>query len=92
MTDEGDVEERYRPTKINLVRPFPQPCPRSTYPNDVFPQRREIKALCRGVVPGNRRVFYCMNPSVLAFTTSSADAPSTISRRPFGLDALFGDG
>ena len=79
MTDEDDVEERYQPTKINLVRPPPtQPRLESTYLNDVFLQRREIKALCRGVMPGDRRVFYCMFPPSTRFTSPALMLPQRL--------------
>ena len=61
MTDEDGVEERYRPTKENLVRPLPRSHSGSAYPNNPFLQKREIEALCSGVEPGDRRVFYCTN-------------------------------
>jgi hypothetical protein len=40
MTDEEGVEEKYQPTKSNLVRNFPQPLPTSTDPNDALPETR----------------------------------------------------
>ena len=42
MTDEEGVEERYQPTKCNLVRNFPQPLPTSTAPNNL-PSSRDAK-------------------------------------------------
>ena len=36
MTDEDGVEERYQPTKSNLVRHFLQPRPKPTDPNNSF--------------------------------------------------------
>ena len=62
MTDEEGVEERYQPTKSNLVRNLPQPPPTSTNLNNPFFQRREIRALGSNVQPGDHRVFYCTNP------------------------------
>ena len=34
---------------------------------------REMKALCRGTKPGDRRVFYCMNLRISALTIIGAD-------------------
>ena len=42
MTDEEGVEEKYQPTKSNLVRNFPQPLPTSTAPNN-HPSSRNAK-------------------------------------------------
>ena len=75
MTDEEGVEERYQPTKSNLVRNFPQPLPTSTAPNNTFFQKREIRALSRQVQPGDRRVFYCTNLSPPTFGIVNANLP-----------------
>ena len=89
MTDEDGVEERYQPTKDNLVRPpLPRVCPRSIYPNDAFPQRREIESFGSGVQPGDRLVFYCTNLSSQHSPSSALILPPTISRWPFGSEAL----
>ena len=63
MSDEDGVEERYRPTKSNLVRPLFElsPDPRVRVLTISLLQRREIGALCHGAQPGDRRVFYCMD-------------------------------
>jgi hypothetical protein len=73
MTEEGG-DMRYQPTKDNLVRPFPQPHPEYTYANDFFHQKREIRALARGAMPGDCRVFYCMNHYVPAFPIINVDS------------------
>jgi hypothetical protein len=78
MTDEEGGDIRLQPTKNNLVRPFPQSHPGFAYANGPFHQKREIRALTRGAVPGDRRVFYCMNHSVPAFPIINADStPNT---------------
>jgi len=75
MTDEEGVEERYQPTKSNLVRNFPQPLPTSPAPNNPFFQKREIRALSRQVQPGDRRVFYCMDLPPPTFDIINANLP-----------------
>ena len=88
MTDEDGVEERYQPTKSNLVRHFLQTRPKPTHPNDSFFQKREIKALGRGVQPGDHRVFYCMDlPSWHSILPVLISSP-TISFWSLGPDAL----
>ena len=72
MTDEDGVQERYRPTKRNLVRRLSCPRPMSTHPNNPFLQKREIKAFRHGVRPGDRRVFYCMSLSAPPFNIVDA--------------------
>jgi hypothetical protein len=74
MTDEEGGDIRLQPTKDNLVRPFPQFHPGFAYANDSFHQKREIRALTRGAMPGDRRVFYCANHSVPAFPIINADS------------------
>jgi len=44
MTDEDGVEETYRPTKQNLVRPSPQPRFGPAYPDDTFLSFRNAKS------------------------------------------------
>lgn len=88
MTDEAGVEERYRPTKINMVRILPPPRPIFTYPNSTFLQKREIAALCRGAKAGDRRVFYCMRPPPHHSPSPALMLPPTASRRSFRPDAL----
>ena len=85
MTDEEGVEDRYQPTKSNLVRNFSQPLPTSTNPNNAFFQEREIKALSRQVQPGGRRVFYCTDlPSQhsISSTLIMSQMPVTLNRCP----------
>lgn len=89
MTDEEGVEERYQPTKFNLVRPFRYFRLVSAHPNDSFLQRREIKALGRGVQPGDRRVFYCMNLPPLDPQSPMLMLLPTISCWSFRPDALL---
>jgi hypothetical protein len=74
MTDEEGVDKRYQPTKNNLVRPLRQSRPGFTYADDTFHQRRELRTLTRGALPGDRRLFYCMNHSVPAFLITNTDA------------------
>jgi hypothetical protein len=88
MTDEEGGDIKLQPTKDNLVRPFPRSHPGFTYANNSFHQKREIRALTRGAMPGDRRVFYCMNYSVPRSLSSMLILPSTLSRRTFGPAAL----
>ena len=83
MTDEDGTEEKYRPTKKNLVRPISQPHSGPAYPNDTFLQQREIEALCHGVKPGDRRVFYCMNLLSRHSSSPALTLPPTTRRRSF---------
>lgn len=88
MTDEDGVEEKYQPTKSNLVRHFLQPRPKPAHPNNSFFQKREIKTLGRGVQPGDHRVFYCMDlPSWHSILPVLISSP-TISFWSLGPDAL----
>lgn len=78
MTDEEGVEERYQLTEANLVRPLPHPHPRSTYANNTLHQKREIRDLARGVKPGDRRLFYCMNIASRRFLSPTLMLPQRL--------------
>ena len=88
LTDEDGVEERYWPTKTNLVRPLPGSHPGSTYLNNTFLQEREIDVLCRGVEPGDRRVFYCMSLPSRHSPPPALTLPPTTRRRSFTPEIL----
>lgn len=86
MTDEDGVEEKYQPTRTNMVRRLSSSCPMLTHHTHASFQKREIRALNRRVQPGDRRVFYCM--SLLPGRSMSLISSPITSRRSLGPDAL----